>query len=1002
MKKQNNILKVIKNIIYLVFVCIFVNACTDEEVYKTSNVKEGIPVEIKFNLSIPNMDQVTTRSLNDAQQSQVNDLYVLVFDMNGQKITGKFYSTEEIVSSLANKSSGSLSLKTTSGERRIYAIANVQKTELSNIFSQLENVETVENLFAAVGTLTTAENVDRTVAGLTMSGAFESDQDNEENKALGHCVINENGGISNGKVYLTRLDSHITFKIATGPEIISFTPTSWQVKYVPKKSVLIAQNTNILEEGDYTESSVSSKFGTSTEDKSRTFDFYMLENIKKAQEYENKSIATNVANMSEDQKKIEYAKREEEIKTDIVYKEDGSIKSCKNTGIYKYSEKYATYVEIKGSLEIKHAKGIRVAYVTYRIHLGGGISNPSNFISKRNTKYTYTMQINNVDDIVVEVEENNERRPGVEGDVIDAEVQVRTLDAHYNCFIMGFSYNNVADKDGKPNLKFVVKTPFLSADITEESIKDEEGAPSKQDYHWLRFLSHGSYNSSETMQVYKKDDTVDLFGLAEDVIARYNKSYDKDKDKLYYYTVFIDEYYYTKAPKGQSWGDDPSTYWRHFANADNRYVMLVYSPQYSADGNSSHASARYLITQRSIQTYYSTQASTALGMEHLNETGAATWGKPGIEADKKNGLWNTWQYLSKGTKWNSYTTRTTPDSEMNTFATNSNAIALARCLSRNRDENGDGTITTDEVKWYVPTSDQLLGMYLGAESLPSPLIDADNINWDNLQTGDRGLYHYITSDNKRVWADEGGSVGNIGDAWSTGAARNFRCVRNLGIDIPKGGNITQSTGVAEEAFEYKDNVKVKIYNQSIDGDNEVTADRIFDLSLLTDLNKRGRINIGEIGLHDNFSSGNKPYKAFQMSKNFLDYKTGESNKTVYTSTTNNTIVPMTTWNMLVRSYSYSQTGKKYYLNTDNDDSYCKNYSEGSNDRGAWRAPNQREVMIMSMEKFSYIQDSYTRTWWRKNNNRHFGVNGDNLYLDNTDQLYQRARIRCVRDVEIVK
>mgnify|MGYP000566689478 CR=1 FL=1 len=99
----------------------------------------------------------------------------------------------------------------------------------------------------------------------------------------------------------------------------------------------------------------------------------MLENIKKAQEYEGKSIAANVANMSEEKKKEEYAKREEEIKQIIDTNDDGSIKSCKNTGVYKYSEKYATYVEIKGSLEIEHANGIRVAYVTYRIHLGGGI-----------------------------------------------------------------------------------------------------------------------------------------------------------------------------------------------------------------------------------------------------------------------------------------------------------------------------------------------------------------------------------------------------------------------------------------------------------------------------------------------------------------------------------------------------------------------------------------------------------------------------------------------------
>ena len=58
----------------------------------------------------------------------------------------------------------------------------------------------------------------------------------------------------------------------------------------------------------------------------------------------------------------------------------------------------------------------------------------------------------------------------------------------------------------------------------------------------------------------------------------------KNKDQLYYYTVFIDEYYYKEAPKGVAWKGDPKTYWRYFANADNRYVMLVYAPKYSLDG----------------------------------------------------------------------------------------------------------------------------------------------------------------------------------------------------------------------------------------------------------------------------------------------------------------------------------------------------------------------------------------------------------------------------------
>ncbi|MCQ5300080.1 hypothetical protein NE644_22010, partial [Blautia wexlerae] len=49
--------------------------------------------------------------------------------------------------------------------------------------------------------------------------------------------------------------------------------------------------------------------------------------------------------------------------------------------------------------------------------------------------------------------------------------------------------------------------------------------------------------------------------------------------------------------------------------------------------------------------------------------------------------------------------------------------AIAECLSRNRDENGNGKIDLDELKWYLPATDQLASMFLGAKSLPSPLFD---------------------------------------------------------------------------------------------------------------------------------------------------------------------------------------------------------------------------------------------------------------------------------------
>lgn len=112
-------------------------------------------------------------------------------------------------------------------------------------------------------------------------------------------------------------------------------------------------------------------------------------------------------------------------------------------------------------MEIAHKEDgkdvTRVANVTYIIHLGGGTDDPANFTSNRNTKYTYKIQINNVDNIVVEVEEDKENRPGEEGDVVDAEVEARTLDAHYNSFVMGFSYNDVADENGKMLCNLLLK-----------------------------------------------------------------------------------------------------------------------------------------------------------------------------------------------------------------------------------------------------------------------------------------------------------------------------------------------------------------------------------------------------------------------------------------------------------------------------------------------------------------------------------------------------------------
>ena len=67
-----------------------------------------------------------------------------------------------------------------------------------------------------------------------MSGTFEQKGFSEPLQKQGYCTIPETNSTLDGKIYLSRLDSHITFKISTASNV-EFTPTSWQVKYIPLK-----------------------------------------------------------------------------------------------------------------------------------------------------------------------------------------------------------------------------------------------------------------------------------------------------------------------------------------------------------------------------------------------------------------------------------------------------------------------------------------------------------------------------------------------------------------------------------------------------------------------------------------------------------------------------------------------------------------------------------------------------------------------------------------------
>lgn len=992
MKKQNNILTCIKQILSIIFVSILFYACTDEDVVRNADIEEGIPVEVNIQFLTSGMNKIATRSLTDAEEYNINDMYILVFNESGERIytDGGLYTkgasengflVEEHTSG-SNK--GSLTLSTTSGKKRIFAIANVKSNQLNGkgddwLLNELNTgVSSVTELEALTLQMDVSKSIDmdRVSANMVMSGAWDC---GITNTPTGYCEILPNTAIISGTLKLVRLDSKITFEIHLGSRVTKFEPQEWQVFNVPVVSNVIEQTEDaggIIDANNYQNSiAFNNQYISEESDPSATgtiknkylFTFYQLENLKKSKTYTENGESKHLS---------EYSMREAEVKN-----EDGT-----NSGIYKFVEPFATYVQIKAYMEIRQTDGTtRIANIRAIVHLGG-IENAgdkldcTNFRSKRNKKYTYKVTINDVNDIVTEVKMNEENRPGMEGDVIDSKTEARILDAHYNCFNVGLTYNQVK------KMGLLVHSPFdeVSAEYKEGETDTKQPANGIGDYNWVKFKYLGTSKISNNKEIladyttnasYPNDDSknnrLNIFELRNDVMQRGKNS----QNSTYYYTVFVDEYYYRSVPcNGLNWGSDPKTYWTKFVNQDDRYIMLLYTPQESKDKDSSYGEAQYFIRQKSIQTYYSTTNLTsqkaALGIEHTNESPDLNSGSP-VTHDTYNGYYNTYKYVGEK-DWKNYVQKASSgayyaDVDNNTFQMETrNKNATAACLSRNRDKNGNGKIDADEIEWYVPTARQLSSIYLGAQSLPSPLFTPPATGQVN--SGDKN-YHFYTSDGDIIWAEEGCSNG-------TGTqATQIRCVRNLGLD----GDIQYPTSTTYNKVE----LPYKLIKLS-GADNRI----VFDMNSVDQLNLR-QSPTTTLNFHTNFKeTKNMPYYQFELAQNFYeDSKSNGKNPDPWTK--------------------YSKTD------------LCTAYSEkmDKSDKGTWRTPNQRELLIIFNEgsqKMVYDNRNenygmYSCTYWLysssqyvKDQERIFAINADykNMFLDGVHSANYGGILRCVRDVKI--
>ena len=282
------------------------------------------------------------------------------------------------------------------------------------------------------------------------------------------------------------------------------------------------------------------------------------------------------------------------------------------------------------------------------------------------------------------------------------------------------------------------------------------------------------------------------------------------------------------------------------------------------------------------------------------------------------------------------------------------------CMNRNRDNNGDGRIDRNEVRWYLASIRQLVGMYVGDGLLNSKtkLYNKSAADRESNEIS-RWQQHIVSSTNfgnnsnnpTILWAEEGTSTSYFYHNWGDIQGSEIRCVRNLGnID----GNSEESYPIDKAPDDY------------------IVYDKDSRTFTCTHLNSQALryYTSKELIYSDERSQENRLYKKFEVAP--------ESGTLGMTFDVYNDAVSAAV-----------ESGKR--------NSYCPD---------GYRTPSQIEAAIMRY--YIGINDNITRTYWSfgahgknpksfKNGtvkNNGFSVQSGNVTVIDASVKY----IRCVRDV----
>ena len=947
-------------------------------------MQAGLPAVISMTMELPKADDVTivTKGIYD-YESEIDELMLIMFERNGRKevidLTGNIVADATGTSLMGGRQYNLLNDVTTlSGVYTVYAIANWSSPLCGITKAELEGMDmtALNNAFA---------KNPNSLLGVSGSDKFPMAKviDNVEIYPL---ETHPDANILN--LSLQRLISHIEVEFVDGGKVLNaspevtkenphFEPRSFAVYNIPKRSNLFSKTNNCL--GKYAENE-GAGIGCTAIDYGKSnkiemgginiITFYMLENVPSPK------TPNNIKN---------YHDRDKWVRNDGANYVGPTPTSKKE---FINAPDNSTFLLVEGEYTGTKYTG----NVLYTIHLGNFTKSPGasldNFNVNRNEYHKYKITINGVDKIVAEATVTDpsqlpQEQSGAEGMITENyQSQDFVLDAHFEQVMLKIPAQQY------PNLHLCVYTPFHRMYTSYSLAELKQAADQKSfDYGWIQFKCPKNIGTTSRPNiVFPKYRTEYCeYELTPELIAPSDRKYhdydytkpkagaklkDIDKDTpcdivtlmeelskpvdvekkhvlhigdFYYIAAFVDEYFYPIK--------DQSTDWTQFVNNENREFIVTKGGKISQDGNSifyGKDDRLFKLSQRSMKSIFAetviSQSGAIVGkpvaVETWDETGEIFFGdcfKTNTDNKKqtfaslnldKNGYNNTKKLNSNIPKANEFDklagargvgqgTKLDKDifqtvgyglngqkpldntSASHVWKGSSSYVAYKACLLRNRDENGDGRINEEELKWYLPSDDQYVDMWVGGDFLqedtrlfdPALLLTTGMTMQNNIKK-----YLYFTSQGSLYYGATA-SMKVLKESDISKTKGKVRCIRNL---TPGAHN-----GYSEYTSELIDATQNIIVVQNVD-----------ELALRSNYMAGGEYTAGHL---QNSEDNRLPHK-FQVASKLVT-------KPYSTS---------------VRLYSPDDIKANKNI--------CASYTQdtGGADKGQWRVPNQRELLVMRL------------------------------------------------------